>query len=268
MLEAARNLVCVGAEPKAVTNCLNFGNPEKPEVMWSFSESVKGLSDACIQLQTPVVSGNVSFYNETEGRPILPTPTIAMVGVLSDIQRAVTMSFKRAGDQILLLGSLDSVGLGGSELQLMETGALEGRPPKADFDRARAVHRACLEGIQTGLLQSAHDLAEGGFLVALAECCVSGPERLGARVQLDRADGDERIFFGEGPSVIIVSAGPAEVSPLLAIADKHDAPASVIGEVGGAAVSVNGEHQVLVADLADAWENGLCRALRTKGTET
>ncbi|MEO1337839.1 MAG: phosphoribosylformylglycinamidine synthase subunit PurL, partial [Myxococcota bacterium] len=140
VLEAARNLVCVGASPKAATDCLNFGNPEKPEVMWTFVESLRGMAEACRALETPIVSGNVSLYNETEGRPILPTPTIGMVGIVKDVRRSVGLAFRAAGDKVLLIGTLDDLSLGGSELVLMETGKLAGRPAEPDFANARAVH--------------------------------------------------------------------------------------------------------------------------------
>ena len=264
VLEAARNLVCVGAAPKATTDCLNFGNPEKPEVMWTFIESIRGMADACRALETPIVSGNVSLYNETEGRPILPTPTVGMVGIVRDVRRSVGLRFRAAGDQIVLVGTLDSLSLGGSELVLMETEKLAGRPAAPDFEGAKAVHGAVLEAIEEGWIHSAHDVAEGGFAVALAECCVAGEASatLGAQVRLP-GDGDPvPRLFGEGPNVIIMSAPKERIDDVLRLAARWSAPIEVIGEV----IDRPGLHirDYLSADLsplADAWANGLRRAM-------
>ena len=255
VLEAARNLVCVGAEPKAATDCLNFGNPEKPEVMWSFVESVKGMAAACEALETPIVSGNVSLYNETEGRPILPTPTIAMVGIVDDIERTVGMGFVDPSDRVVLLGTLDEVSLSGSELRLMETNALTGRLEAPDMDRARAVHAACLAAVRSGVAKSAHDLSEGGFAVALAECAIRGGT--GARVRLPGAGDDVTRAFGEGPSVIILSVAADRTDEILAIARDAGAPAEVIGTVGGDRLVVEDHLDEPLSALTDAFEHGL-----------
>ena len=261
VIEAARNLVCVGAWPKAATDCLNFGNPEKPEVMWTFVEALRGMADACRALETPIVSGNVSLYNETEGRPILPTPTIGMVGIVTDVRRSVGQCFSAAGDKVVMLGTLDALSLGGSELVLMETAQLAGRPAEADFERAKAVHAAVFHSIESGWIQSAHDLAEGGFAVALAECCISAEratERFGAQVDLP-GQGDVTVrMFGEGPSVVIASVTPEHVDAVLATAKKWDAPAAVIGEVSDRPVlDINDHLRADLDSLADAWRNGL-----------
>src|ERR1044072_4469601 len=157
--EAARNVVCVGARPIAITNCLNFASPEKPEVMWSFSEVIEGMAEACRAFETPVVSGNVSFYNETEGRGILPTPVIGMVGLIEDVRRVVSPGFKKSGDVIALLGTTQD--------------DLVNLLPKLDLDRELAVQKACLEAAEAGLLLSAHDCSAGGLVVTLAESCFS-----------------------------------------------------------------------------------------------
>jgi phosphoribosylformylglycinamidine synthase len=264
VLESARNLACVGAEPKALTDCLNFGNPEKPEVMWSLVESIEGLAEAARALDTPIVSGNVSLYNETEGRPILPTPTVGMVGIVEDVERssALGMGFRDDGDRIILLGDADRVSLGGSELLLMETGTLAGRPAVPDFEMAKAVHAACLSAVRRGLAKSAHDVSEGGLLVAIAESCVRGG--VGADVALPA---DARRVFGEGPSLIVLGVAPERVPEVQAIAAKCGAPSREIGRVGGTRLEVraDGTGEVLVAasvdDLSDAYENGLTRAL-------
>jgi phosphoribosylformylglycinamidine synthase len=258
VLEAARNLVCVGAEPKATTDCLNFGSPERPEVMWSLVEAIEGLAEGCRLLETPVVSGNVSLYNETEGRAILPTPTIGMVGVVEDVTRSPGMGFRADGDRILLLGALDQVALGGSEIVLMETGELRGRPAVPDVARARSVHAACLQAARAGYLASAHDAAEGGLLVALAESAIAGGR--GAQVSLPERVGLLELF-GEGPSLIVVSTSrPEDVS---AVAEAAGAPWRDLGAVGGDALRVDGVCALPLDAMREAWDGGLRRALES-----
>jgi phosphoribosylformylglycinamidine synthase len=166
--EGARNLVCVGATPVAVTDCLNFGNPEQPETMWQFAACVEGLADACRQLALPVVSGNVSFYNETNGQPIYPSPVVGTVGVLESLDHLVTPWFKTAGDRILLLGALRDE-LGGSDYLRLIHHQERGLLPELDLGREVAVQQACRALMAAGLVRSAHDCAEGGLAVALAE---------------------------------------------------------------------------------------------------
>jgi phosphoribosylformylglycinamidine synthase len=189
--EAARNVVCVGARPLAITNCLNFASPERPDVMWSFSEVIDGMAEACRAFNTPVVSGNVSFYNETEGRGILPTPVIGMVGLMEDVRRVVQPGFKKSGDVIALLGTTQD------DLSISEYAAVvggvstaemiaKGKVPELDLERELAVQQACLEAAEAGLLVSAHDCSDGGLAVALAESCFSslGKDAIGADVDL------------------------------------------------------------------------------------
>jgi phosphoribosylformylglycinamidine synthase len=263
ILEAARNLVATGARPMAVTDCLNFGNPEKPEVMWTLVESIQGLAEACAGLETPIVSGNVSLYNETERRPILPTPTVGMVGLVQDVEKTATIAFKRTGDRVVLLGALDAMSWAGSELLSMETGELRGRPEEPNLDRAKRVHAACLEVVERGLAKSAHDASEGGFAVALAECCVSARPLIGARVRLPGPeDGDEAVrMFGEGPSVLVLSVAADDVREVLSVAKKHGAPCEDVGEVGGDRLIIDGVMTEAVRDLEEAWAYGLTRAL-------
>jgi phosphoribosylformylglycinamidine synthase II len=264
VLESARNLACVGAEPRAVTDCLNFGSPEKPEVMWTLVEAIRGLADACRALETPIVSGNVSLYNETEGRPILPTPTIGMVGLVDDVTRTTGMSLRDPGDELVLLGSVAELSLAGSELYAMETGRLEGRPVEPDLTLARAVCSACRVMVRQGLAKSAHDVAEGGLLVAVAECCVAGADSgraIGATVRLPGAGDAALRAFGEGPSLIVVSVAPADRERLLEVARAEGCPAEVIGMVGGDHLNIAGHGEVPVAVLADAWGRSLERAL-------
>jgi phosphoribosylformylglycinamidine synthase II len=262
--EAARNVVCAGGRPLAMTNCLNFASPERPEIMWQFAETVDGIAAACRALGIPVTGGNVSFYNETLGRPILPTPVVGVVGLLEDAERRTTQWFKDAGDVVVLIGA-PAGRLGGSEY--LHT--LHGRPggPLAplDLERERAVQGACLAAIQAGCVRSAHDAAEGGLLVALAECCITGPRRLGATVTLPEGGRVDELLFGEAPSRILVTAAPDDVDRLLGILRRWGVPVHVLGHVAGDRLEVRVGSTPRVwasADaLADAFENGLARAL-------
>ncbi len=262
VLEAARNLACVGATPRGTTDCLNFGNPEKSDVMWTFTQGIDGLAAGCRAMDAPIVSGNVSFYNETDGQPILPTPTIAMVGVVDDVRNAGTMAFADDGDAVILLGRVDERSLAGSELLLMETDQLAGRPDEPDLELAKAVHATCREAVASGVAKSAHDAAEGGVAAALAECCIAG--EVGATVTLP-VDADRvRAAFGEGPSVIVLTAAADRVEDIKAIAAGAGCPAVVIGRVGGDRLTVEELLDVPVSALSDAWTHGLTRALGMK----
>ncbi|MCG0239294.1 MAG: phosphoribosylformylglycinamidine synthase subunit PurL [Firmicutes bacterium] len=183
--EAARNVVCTGAEPVAITNNLNFGNPEKPEVYWQFREAVEGLAEACRALGTPVTGGNVSFYNESRGEAIYPTPTVGMVGILPDLSQRLTMGFKRPGDVVVLLGNLDRVTFGGSEYAKVIHGVVAGDAPELDLDLERRLQKVVLAAAREGLLTAAHDVAEGGIAVALAEMALAAePGARGVQVSL------------------------------------------------------------------------------------
>src|SRR6185369_915099 len=225
--EAARNVVCVGARPIAITNCLNFASPERAEVMWSFSEVIDGMAEACRMFETPVVSGNVSFYNETEGRGILPTPVIGMVGLMEDVRRVITPGFKKAGDVIALLGTTED-DVANSEYAVTVGGATtaeivaSGKVPNLDLQRELAVQRACLEAAEAGLLASAHDCADGGLAIALAELCFSsqGRDAIGAQVELSSALNITAELFSESPSRIIISFDPNSTDAVRAIAER------------------------------------------------
>ncbi len=217
--EAARNLSCVGADPIAVTDNLNFGSPEKPVGYWQLAEATRGLADGCRDFGTPVTGGNVSLYNETldsagNPAPIYPTPVVGMVGLLEDVTKACGQGWQQVGDSIYLLGmgfeeslgAPDRVTLGGSEYLAAVHDTVAGRPPQVNIALEQAVQTACRHGIRQGWIQSAHDCAEGGFAVALAESCISG--QAGATVQIPLDDADirwDRVLFGEGGARIIVS---------------------------------------------------------------
>jgi phosphoribosylformylglycinamidine synthase len=262
--EAARNVVCAGGRPLAMTNCLNFASPERPEIMWQFAEAVDGIAAACHALGIPVTGGNVSFYNETLGRPILPTPIVGVVGLLDDAERRITQWFKEDGDVVLLLGEATGR-LGGSEYLQTVHGRLSGALAPLDLVRERAVQASCLAAIEAGCVRSAHDAAEGGLAVALAECCVTGPSRLGARITLPEGPHLTELLFGEAPSRILVTTPPGDVDRLRQIVREWGVPLEVLGRVGGDRLEVRvgaaAPVSLAVDALADAFENGLARAL-------
>jgi phosphoribosylformylglycinamidine (FGAM) synthase-like enzyme len=275
--EAARNVVCVGARPIAITNCLNFASPERPEVMWAFSEVIDGMAGACTALATPVVSGNVSFYNETEGRGIHPTPVIGMLGLIEDVRRVVTQGFKREGHLIALVGETAD-DLGASEYAatvegrtLEEMSAAGARVPRLDLERERKVQEATLRAAEEGLLESAHDCSDGGLAVALAECCFSSLGRggVGAEVKLDGgALTPTAHLFSETPSRVVVSFDESQRTRLERIVAGAGAPFRVIGRVGGPLLRVRtgGDELIAqpVAELEAAWRAALGRKLRAE----
>jgi phosphoribosylformylglycinamidine synthase len=259
--EAARNLACVGARPVGLIDCLNFGSPENPVVMWQFDQVIRGMRDACLALEVPVVSGNVSFYNETDGTPIYPTPTIGMVGLLS-VERVVTPWFKSSGDSVVLLGRTREE-IGGSEYLKWIHGLVRGTPPWIDLKMERALQNCCLEAIEHEILQSAHDLSDGGLGVALAECCVGGPERLlGVRIEANQMLRGDALLFSESQSRMIVSVKEEQLGRLEEIAAKHGVPMQVIGAVGGHRFVVQPWVQLPVEELKTIWSTGLTSRLK------
>jgi phosphoribosylformylglycinamidine synthase subunit PurL len=251
VLECARNLACVGAEPLGLTNCLNFGNPEKPHIAWQLTRAVAGLGDACRALGVPVVGGNVSLYNEGGDGPIFPTPVVGMVGELPDAARAGRVGFSVAGDAVALISASSwAPSPAASELAKLRGEAPAGELPAADLSELRALHAAIRQAVRAGALRSAHDVAEGGLAVALAECCIAGG--LGAVVELDVSD--EALLFGEGPGAFVVS-GPAE--SLRAFGSY----ARVLGEAGGDSLVLGGGVTLAVADLARVHADGLARLM-------
>ena len=229
--EAARNVACTGARPMAITNCLNFGNPTRPEVFYQLREAVAGMGEACRALGTPVTGGNVSLYNESPAGAVYPTPVVGMVGLIEDITRATRSTFQQDGDAILLLGALGGE-LGGSEYLATIHETVAGAPPSCDLDREKAVIETVLEAIAEGVISSAHDCSDGGLAVAIAECCIANRDaRTGAEIDLSAQPGrsNRQILFGESQARIIVSSANAQ--RVVEIAARHNAPAARIGVV-------------------------------------
>ena len=251
--EAALNVACVGARPLAITNCLNFGNPEKPEVMWQFSEVVRAIGDACRVLGTPVTGGNVSFYNETKGRAIYPTPVIGMLGGIGDLERVRGFGFVSEGHHVVVLGEAKPNDLGGSEYAKVINGTVAGRPPQLDLDAC--VRLIALLDEVNDLIASAHDVSAGGLAVALAECALAGGLGIVASLQ-----DDHRVLFGETPGRVVVSCQPDKHGELLRCAKRAGIPAATIGSTGGERVDF-GPFAASLNELQESYGTALEAAL-------
>ncbi|MEJ5185721.1 MAG: phosphoribosylformylglycinamidine synthase subunit PurL [Candidatus Geothermincolales bacterium] len=238
--EAARNVVASGAVPMALTNCLNFGSPERPDIFYQFKEAVRGLADAARSFEIPVVSGNVSFYNESFGMAVYPTPVVGMVGLIGNLNHRRTLAFPGEGLAIVLLGKTREE-IGGSEYLKVIHGMVVGRPPALDLELEKAAQAVCIEGIRRGWILSAHDLSEGGMAVALAECCCAG--KVGARVDLD--DGMHPVFwlFSESQSRFLVTSRPEDLDELRGLAESRGVPFRVLGKTIG--------DRLVIGDLVD-----------------
>ena len=254
--EAARNIVATGAKPLAVTDCLNFANPDRPDVYWELEEAIAGLASACRALEIPVVSGNVSLYNDSNGTSaIYPTPVVGMVGVIDDYGKRLGAGLKAEGDFVLLIGSSHN-DLGGSEYLKVEHGHVAGRPPALDLLREKAVNRLILSAAQSGHLHSAHDCAEGGMLVALAESCLLGG--IGVRCPGIRPEPPLRLdaaFFGESPSRYIVSVPSRAMPEMQSLARRNNVELSLLGLAGGEHMEFEGQLKLSLAELRMAWDS-------------
>ncbi len=260
--EAARNLVCVGAVPTAITNNLNFGNPLKAHIYYQFREAVLGMKEACEAFETPVTGGNVSFYNETDGRAIYPTPVIGMVGVIDDASKIVGQTFYAEGDDIVLLGE-NTDELGGSEYLYVTARLVAGAPPRVDLGKERALQRAVSMMTHGRLLRSARDCSDGGLACALAECALAdGETAIGIEVQLDDDLAPVATLFAESQGRIVVSCAPEQTGEVLRIAEEHGVPAAKIGSVTAAGspfriVMREGRVDADLAEMADAYFGAL-----------
>ncbi len=267
--EGCRNLVVTGARPLAATNCLNFASPERPEVMWAFSQVIDGIAEACQAFSTPITGGNVSFYNETEGQGVYPTPVVGLVGLVEDLKHVVTCGFKNPDEVILLLGETKE-DLGGSEYLAYLHNQIIGHPPVLNLDYEKNVQQLCLKAINKGLVSSAHDISDGGLLIALAECCLAGQINniIGATFELDLKSPAfvdnvslAAALFGESPSRIILSVKESKLAAIEELAKEQGVISTVIGRTGGQEfiVKFNGQDAINehVVELSKRWQKGL-----------
>ncbi|MGK9368801.1 phosphoribosylformylglycinamidine synthase subunit PurL [Melioribacter sp. Ez-97] len=247
--EAARNVVCSGAIPLAITNCLNFGNPYKPEMYWTFKKAIEGMGEACRFFNTPVTGGNVSFYNESPDRAVYPTPVIGMVGIIENIDNVTTAEFKDTGDLIYLLGE-DYEEIGGSEYLKIAHNMVKGQIPRIDLQTEKDLHNLILELIEKKIIKSAHDISEGGIMVALAECCIINKEKpVGAKVHIPVKSREDFSFFSESQSRVIVSVSPDNKEAFEQIASKSFTPYTFLGETTDKIFSVNDQYQFTLEHL-------------------
>jgi len=260
--EAARNVACAGATPIGATNCLNFGNPERPEIMWQIVEAVEGIADACRALDVPITGGNVSLYNETDGKAIYPSPILGVVGVIDDASCVLARSFRQEGDAIVLFG--ENFGeLGGSEYLNTVHGLVKGTPPALDLNRERALITLLERASCARLLHSAHDCSDGGLAVTLAECAFDSGG-IGCSVDVPEAASRlDATLFGESASRVVVSAKPQDTATLIQLAAELGVPAQIIGTTGGSRITITvaggAAIDCSITDAYDAWSSALER---------
>jgi phosphoribosylformylglycinamidine synthase len=272
--EAARKVACAGATPIGATNCLNFGNPEKPHIMWQFSQTIDGITKACEELDTPITGGNVSFYNETLGEGIYPTPVLGVVGILEDIHKTAKMHFAQPGRKIVLLRANEAgdavdaeLEFGSSEYAKEILGAVWGYPPALDLEKEATLQRALVAVIEAGLAESAHDCADGGLAVALVEAAL--PAGVGLSVKLTRQPAAlEFMLFAEDASRVVLSCDPVHLPRIQQVAEEYGIVADVLGETGGGRVEIAVDGQPVIsaslAELREAYEGALERALHAE----
>jgi phosphoribosylformylglycinamidine synthase len=254
LAESYRNVAAGGARPLAISDCLNFGSPEDPAVMWQFAEACRGLKDACLRLGIPVTGGNVSLYNQTGETAILPTPVVAVLGVIDDVTKRTPTGFQRAGEQVFLLGSTREE-LSGSEWANVVHGHLGGKPPVVDLGAEQALASLLADGV--GLLTSAHDLADGGLSQALVESCLRNG--VGASVTLS---GDAFVdLFSESAARVVVTVAGEDTARLTELAREHGVPVAHLGETGGDSLAVAGQFEIPLTELREAWTATLPAAL-------
>ncbi|MBL7127646.1 MAG: phosphoribosylformylglycinamidine synthase subunit PurL [Ignavibacteria bacterium] len=260
--ESARNVACTGAKPLAITNCLNFGNPYNPEVYYQFSEAVRGIGDACRKLNTPVTGGNVSFYNQSQDYAVYPTPVIGMLGLLEDVNKTMTSHFKNTGDSIYLLGNVSANEIGGSEYLEKIHNQIKGDAPELNLDVEKRLQETVLELIDSRLINSAHDISEGGLAVALSECCFTDVYKpIGCKIKFDYINRKDFELFGETQSRIIISANESNAHEIFDICKKHNTKIMNIGFTGGENLVINDEINVNLRILIDGYFNSINRIM-------
>ena len=255
--ESSRNVVCTGAEPLAITNCLNFGNPNDPEIYWQFKEAVVGMGESCRTFNTPVTGGNVSFYNESSLGAVYPSPVISMVGLIEDSSQITSMDFKDEGDFILIIGSLNGQ-IGGSEYLRTIHGKIEGPIPSINLEFEMRVQDVCLEAIKKGLIKSAHDISDGGLAVCISESLIPNNNNLGAKLDITRKLRNDELLFGECQSAIVISIEEKDLIDLVTIAQKYDVPTQSIGKVtSNGKLIINDLIKIDVETLENIYNNSL-----------
>jgi phosphoribosylformylglycinamidine synthase subunit PurL len=256
--EAARNVVCVGARPVAITNCLNFGNPYDKGVYFQFREAIRGMGDACRKFETPVTGGNVSFHNESQNSAVYPTPTIGMLGIIDDLNKTCSMNFKNAGDEIYLIGN-EREELGGSELIKVLFNKIEGNSPILDLDEESKLQQTILKLIGDGIINAAHDTSEGGLVIAITEMAISSDD-LGADINIENLNFGK--LFGESQSRVVVALNPENTVQMSAICQENGVNFKKLGTVNNGTLNINNEINSKVSDLRDMHENTLPSLLR------
>lgn len=262
--ESARNVVCTGAIPLAITNCLNFGNPYKPENYWQFKKAIEGMGEACKFFNTPVTGGNVSFYNESPEAAVYPTPTIGMVGLIENLENITTANFKNENDLIYVLGE-DYEELGGSEYLKVVHNLVTGECPRIDLQAEKDLQTLILHLIESNIIESAHDISEGGILAALAECCIIDDENpIGAKVHVPIKTREDFSFFSESQSRVIVSVHPDNQEKFEEIASKSFTPYYFLGTTGGNSLNINDQYQFSLSHLIDLYYNSIPKKMNAK----
>jgi phosphoribosylformylglycinamidine synthase subunit PurL len=259
--ESARNIVCSGGIPLAITNCLNFGNPYKPEVYWQFKQAIEGMGEACRFFDTPVTGGNVSFYNESPDAAVYPTPVIGMLGLIENVENITTSYFQTEGDLIYLLGE-DFEEIGGSEYLSIIHNLVTGEPPKIDLQREKDLHSVLLKLIENKLIKSAHDISEGGIISCLAECCILDKENLvGAEVNIPVKTKEDFSLFSESQSRIIVSVPKEKKDAFEKFFPEGIVSATYLGKTGGKSLMVNGKYKFELPELVDLFYNSISKIM-------
>lgn len=263
--ESARNVACTGAEPLAITNCLNFGNPYKPEVYHQFREAIRGIGDACKKLDTPVTGGNVSFYNESPDYAVYPTPTIGMVGLIEDVSKTVTSYFKNEGDIIALIGNTDfSSSIGGSEYLSMHYGLVKGDAPEIDIEKEHALIKTLIELAKSGYINSAHDSADGGLAVAIAESCLINRNiPVGCTVNIKRHGRQDFVLFNESQSRAVISFSPEMEANVKDICQKFGSGFEILGKVTGSTIHIN-DIDIPLETAKDAYYNSISKIMEAE----
>ena len=260
--ESARNLACSGAKPLAITDCLNFGSPENPEVMWQFDQAINGMSEACLKLNTPVVSGNVSFYNETQGTAIYPTPTVGMVGLIENIDTHMTQWFKNEGDLIVLLGQTREE-FGGSEYLKEIHGKVCGAPPELNLEMELKLIQALLKASEEGIINSAHDISEGGLAVAISESCFTPNALVGVEIKVPSLIRKDAILFSESQGRAIVSLSKKNLDKFKELIERLDLPMEIIGRVKGTRLLIEDLIDIPISKAYGKWAQGFENILKS-----